>query len=150
LWMPSNNNGRPFLTMTDRRKFPFLDTIDQPGGIVKAAQLLADTLRHDPKAVLFSEVMINRLGYERLSLGDMKSSIEILKLNVTAFPNSPNTYDSLSDAYLFDGQKELALQNAKKALELIPSDTKDSVERRNGIKENAEQKVKQLGGGQQE
>jgi pimeloyl-ACP methyl ester carboxylesterase len=131
-------------------EFGFLNLLDQPDGISKATQRLADVRGRDPKTVSFSEVMINRLGYERLSLSEMNNGIEILKLNVTAFPNSPNAYDSLSDAYLFDGQKELALQNAKRALELIPSDTKDSTERRKGIKENAEQKVKQLSAGQQE
>lgn len=127
-----------------------LNLLDQPGGISKAAQQLVDALRRDPKAPFLSEVIINRMGYERLSLGEMNNGIEILKLNVTAFPNSPNAYDSLSDAYLIDGQKDLALQNAKKALELIPSDNKDSAERLKGIKENAERKVKELSAGQQE
>jgi hypothetical protein len=39
----------------------------------------------------------------------------------------------------------LARQNAKKAIELLASDTTDSEDRRKGIKENAEQKLKQLG-----
>jgi len=68
-----------------------------------------------------------------------------MKLNVIAYPNSPNVYDSLSDTYLADGQKDLARLNAKKALELLPSDTTDPEDRRRGIKENAEQKLKQLG-----
>lgn len=67
-----------------------------------------------------------------------------MKLNVTAYPNSPNVYDSLSDAYLADGQKDLALQNAKKALELLANDTTDPEERRKAIRDSAEQKVKQL------
>jgi hypothetical protein len=68
-----------------------------------------------------------------------------MKLNATAYPNSPNVYDSLSDAYLADGQKGMARQNAKKALELLPSDTIDPEARRKGIQESAEQKLKQLG-----
>jgi len=67
-----------------------------------------------------------------------------MKLNAAAFPASPNAYDSLSDAYLADGQKEPALQNAKKALELLAKDTTDSEARRNDIRDSAEQKVKQL------
>ncbi len=70
--------------------------------------------------------------------------MEILKLNVTAYPNSPNVYDSVSDAYLAGGQKDMALQNAKKAVELLAKDTADTEERRNGIRESAEQKIKQL------
>jgi hypothetical protein len=68
-----------------------------------------------------------------------------MKLNVTAFPESPNAYDSLSDAYLADGQKELARQNAKKALELQAFDTTDTQARRNAIRDNAQLKLKQLG-----
>ena len=48
------------------------------------------------------------MGYERLQSGDIKGAIEIFKLNVAAYPNSPNVYDTQSDAYLADGQKELA------------------------------------------
>jgi len=67
-----------------------------------------------------------------------------MKLNTAAFPDSPNAFDSLSDAYLADGQKELALQNAKKTLDLLKQDTADPEARRNAIRDSAEQKVKQL------
>jgi len=66
-------------------------------------------------------------------------------LNVMAYPNSPNVYDSLSDGYVADGQKELALENAKKALALLASDTTDDEARRKAIQESAEGKLKQLG-----
>jgi Tfp pilus assembly protein PilF len=87
---------------------------------------------------------MNRLGYEHLQTSDNKGAVELMKLNVIAYPNSPNVYDSLSDVYLADGQKELARQNAKKALELLASDTTDPESRRKAIKDNAEQKLKQL------
>ena len=123
----------------------FLELIDHPGGIEKAVKQYTDTRKRDPKIVLFSEAVMNRLGYEHLQANDNKGAVELLKLNVIAYPNSPNVYDSLSDAYLADGQKDLARQNAKKALELLPSDTIDSEDRRKDIKGNAEQKLKQLG-----
>jgi len=122
-----------------------LDQIDQPGGSAKVRQLLEQTRKHDPKATLFSEANVNFVGYDHIQSGDSKGAIEILKLNSDAYPNSPNVYDSLSDAYLADGQKDLARQNAKKALELLPSDTTDNEQRRNGIRASAEQKLKQLG-----
>jgi len=121
-----------------------LDQIDQPGGVAQVGQLLEETRKHDPKAMLFSEASVNFMGYEHIQSGDTKGAVEIMKLNVTAYPNSPNAYDSLSDAYLADGQKDLARQNAKKALELLPSDTTDNELRRNGIRTSAEQKLKQL------
>ena len=85
------------------------------------------------------------MGYEHLQAGDNKGAIEILKLNAEAYPNSPNVYNSLSDAYFADGQRNLARENAKKALALLASDTKDPEDRRNGIKASAEEKLKRLG-----
>ena len=125
-----------------------LNQIEMPGGIEQAAQKLAEARRSDPKAVVFSETIVNLMGYEHLQAGDIKGAVEVMKLNVTAYPESPNAYDSLSDAYLADGQKELARQNAKKALELLASDTTDPQPRRDAIRDSAQQKLKELGEGQ--
>jgi dienelactone hydrolase len=134
--------------MNESADLIFMDELEEPGGVSRAAKMLADAKKKDPKEVLFSEAVINRLGYEQLILGDTKSAIEILKLNVSAFPNSPNAYDSLADVYLAAGEKDLARQSAKKALELIATDTADSAERKDGIKQNAEDKLKKLSGEQ--
>jgi dienelactone hydrolase len=122
-----------------------LDQIDEPGGPAKVAKNLEEARQHDPKAILFPEDLVNFMGYEHLQAQDNKGAIEILKLNAEAYPNSPNVYDSLSDAYFADGQRDLARENAKKALELLASDTTDPEDRRNGIKASTEQKLKQLG-----
>ena len=122
-----------------------LDLTDQPDGLHKAEQMFAEARRADPKAEVFSEALLNRFGYGQLAKGDTKTAIEIFQLNVAAYPNSPNVYDSLGDAYLADGQKVLARQNAEKAIELLASDTSDSPQRRDGIRGSAEQKLKQLG-----
>src|ERR1700730_2432221 len=122
-----------------------LDQIDEPGGAAKVAKKLEEARQRDPKAKLFREDFVNFMGYEHLQAGDNKGAIEILKLNAEAYPNSPNVYDSLSDAYFTDGQRDLAREKAKKALELLPSDTSDPEDRRNGIKASADQKLKQLG-----
>ncbi|MFZ0805946.1 MAG: alpha/beta fold hydrolase [Candidatus Sulfotelmatobacter sp.] len=125
-----------------------LNEIDRPGGAEKAAAKLAEARRSDPKAVVFSEALVNLLGYEHMQAGDTKYAVEIMKLNVSAYADSPNAYDSLSDAYLADGQKDLARQNAKKALELLANDTKDSQAQRDAIRDSAQAKLKQLGGTQ--
>jgi dienelactone hydrolase len=121
-----------------------LDRIDQPGGAGEVEKMLAQARERDPGAVAFPELIVNLLGYEHIQLGDTKGAVQILKLNATAYPSSPNVYDSLSDAYLADGQKDMARLNAKKALELIADDKTDSEQRRNGIRDSAEQKLKQL------
>jgi dienelactone hydrolase len=122
--------------------------IDEPGGAAKVSQRLAEARRRDPNATLFPEAVVNIMGYDYLQAGDAAEAIEIFALNVSAFPNSPNAYDSLADAYLAGGQKDLARSNAQKALDLLPS-AKDVPEAfRNAIRESAEQKLKQLGGSQ--
>jgi len=126
----------------------FLALADEPDGVHKAEQMFANARRDNPTAVLFSEAVLNRFGNERLELGETKAAIELFQMNVTAYPNSPNVYDSLGDAYLADGQKDLARVNAKQALELLASDTKDSARRRDDIRESAEQKLKVLGNAQ--
>jgi dienelactone hydrolase len=120
----------------------FLELTDQPDGIGKAAAMFAEERRRDPKSQLFSEIVVNRIGYEHMLAGDHKGAIEIFKINVAAFPDSPNAYDSLGDGYLADGRKELARENAKKTLELLATDTVDSQARRDGIRVNAELKLK--------
>lgn len=121
-----------------------LDLIDQPGGAQEAAKKLATARQSNPKASLFREDIVNFMGYEHLQAQDVKGALEILKLNAMAFRDSANVYDSLGDAYLADGQKDLARQNAQKALDLLSSDTADPPARRDAIKASAEQKLKQL------
>ena len=124
------------------KKQSVLALIDEPGGPAKVAQTLADLRQRDPKASLFPEAVANLLGYEHLQTGDVKGGVEIMKLNADAYPDSPNVYDSLADAYLADGQKDLARQYAQKALDLLPSDTVDPQARRDAIRGSAEQKLK--------
>ena len=71
----------------------------------------------------FSEGQLNGLGYQLLQMKRVKDSIEILKLNVEMFPQGFNTYDSLGEAYMENGDKQLAIQNYKKSLELNPKNT---------------------------
>ena len=71
----------------------------------------------------FSEAELNQLGYRLLRTGKHKEAIEIFKLNVEAYPQGFNTYDSLGDAYVAINERELAKQNYKKSLELNPNNT---------------------------
>ena len=83
-------------------------------------------LEHDqrgrnPQAIVFPEAALNLLGYRYLQTGNTKEAVSIFKLNAEAYPSSANTYDSLGDAYLADGQKELALQASEKAIAMSAS-----------------------------
>lgn len=45
-------------------------------------------------------------------------AIEIFQLNVRLHPESSNAYDSLGEQYMNQGEKELAILNYEKSLEL--------------------------------
>lgn len=121
-----------------------LSLIDEPGGATEVSSMLAEARKKNPGATLFPETTVNVIGYEFLQGGDKKSALEVMKLNVAAYPRSPNAYDSLSDAYLAAGQKELALEATKKSLELLQTDTTDPQQQKDAIKASAEGKLKQL------
>jgi dienelactone hydrolase len=71
----------------------------------------------------FGERELNVLGYILLGERRIKEAIEIFKLNVAAYPEAFNTYDSLGEAYLANNERELAIKNYKKSLELNPQNT---------------------------
>ena len=55
--------------------------------------------------------------------GKPKAALEIFKLNVFLYPNSANVYDSVAEAYAVNGNRELAIKNYKRSLELDPKNT---------------------------
>jgi CubicO group peptidase (beta-lactamase class C family) len=69
------------------------------------------------------ESELNSLGYQFLGMNKVKEAIEIFKLNVEAYPESFNVYDSLGEAFMTIGDDSLAIQNYKKSLELNPRNT---------------------------
>jgi dienelactone hydrolase len=121
-----------------------LRELESPGGIEKVSQQLAGARKGDPKAEIFPEEVVNLMGYDYLQASDTKRALEIMRLNATAYPDSPNACDSLADAYLADGQKDLARENAQKALTLLKTDTVDPEARKKAVRDSAEQKLKQL------
>lgn len=64
------------------------------------------------------EGFIDYLGYQRMSINQLKQSEEFFKLNVTNYPENFNTYDSLGDFYAVTGRKEKAIENYKKSISL--------------------------------
>jgi tetratricopeptide (TPR) repeat protein len=68
----------------------------------------------------FEERELNRLGYQLMQRKKLKEAIRIFQLNVEAYPQSSNVYDSLGEAYMNDGDKPLAIANYQRSLELNP------------------------------
>jgi hypothetical protein len=63
---------------------------------------------------------INLLGYTLLGSNKFSDAIEIFKINTEAYPDSFNVWDSLGEAYLKHGDRELAAANYQKSLDLNP------------------------------
>ncbi|MCJ7581617.1 MAG: MBL fold metallo-hydrolase [Candidatus Aminicenantes bacterium] len=77
-------------------------------------------MKKDINTYLFDETSFNALGYRFLSQREVEKAIVIFKLNVEAYPGSWNVYDSLGEAYMNDGQRDLAVKMYEKSLELNP------------------------------
>jgi tetratricopeptide (TPR) repeat protein len=71
----------------------------------------------------FDEYELNRLGYHLISLDKIDDAIEIFKVNVQEYPEAFNPYDSLGEGYMIKGEKEPAIKNYAKSLELNPKNT---------------------------
>ncbi len=86
-------------------------------GLAKYGELRAQT----DNAVFFDEGEFNALGY-RLLLGEGKvaEAIAVFKLNVAAYPDSWNVYDSLGEAYMVNGDRELAIEHYRKSVRINP------------------------------
>lgn len=96
-------------------------TLDAQGAA--AALKTAEKLKNDKANYEFDEDEINGLGYTYLQAGKMAEALAIFKINVDVFPTSFNVYDSFGEALMKDGQKEAAIENYKKSLELNPGNT---------------------------
>jgi tetratricopeptide (TPR) repeat protein len=70
--------------------------------------------------LIFSERSFNLLGYKFLNEGKQNEALEIFKLNVAEYPESFNVYDSLGEAYMKMRNKDEAIKNYQKSLELNP------------------------------
>ncbi len=68
----------------------------------------------------FGEFQLNSLGYQLLARLRIDDAIEIFRLNVWAYPDAWNTYDSLGEGYYAAGLIELALANYERSLKLNP------------------------------
>lgn len=63
---------------------------------------------------------LNEVGYELLDQNQTEAAIKIFELNVKQYPQEPNVYDSLGEAYKLIGNKKQAILNYQKVLALDP------------------------------
>jgi hypothetical protein len=89
-------------------------------GVDAAIKQYHDLKAAEPSTYNFDESELNALGYKLIRSNKLKEAIGILQLNVEAFPQSSNVYDSLGEAYMDDGNKPLAISNYQRSLQLNP------------------------------
>jgi carboxyl-terminal processing protease len=128
----------------NRRSYPWeIQSYDDAKRLASGTRLLARSLERDItdkgidaavkafdeaklgpiSSYYIDESQINQLGYQLLRRGRMQEAIAVFDLNAREFPQSFNTYDSLAEAYMTTGNKELAIKNYKKSIELDPQNT---------------------------
>jgi dienelactone hydrolase len=113
-------------------------------GWQKAREFFDAHLATHPYAFLFREQAMNGIGYQLIQTGRPKDAVEAFKLNAARFPESPNAYDSLADAYEAVGEKALAIENARRALEKLAAASSLPEVQRASIRRSAEEKLARL------
>ena len=89
-------------------------------GIDQATKQYHDLKAAEPATYNFDENELNSLGYQLIRSKKFKAAIRVFQLNVEAYPQSSNVYDSLAEGYMDDGNKLPAIANYQKSLELNP------------------------------
>lgn len=116
IWVPQVKaafDSRPSITQT-------LAATIASNGVEAAVQQYHDLKARVPATYNFDESELNDLGYQLIRAGKLKDAVRILQLNVEAYPQSGNVYDSLGEAYMDAGNKPLAIVNYQKSLDLNP------------------------------
>ena len=98
-----------------------INQIRMPGGIAQVSRQLSEARRTDPEAQLFPEIAVGIIGQDHLRAGEPQLAIEVLQLNLLAYPDSADAHESLAAAYFKSGQSDLARRHAEKALALLDS-----------------------------
>jgi imidazolonepropionase-like amidohydrolase len=102
-------------------------------GVAAAIQQYHELKSAKTASIDISEDDLNSVGYQLVEMKRIKDAIKILKLNVEAYPQSSNVYDSLGEAYLEDGDKQLATENFEKSIKLDPKN-RDAIEKLKQLK----------------
>ena len=133
----SNAGGAPLNDMTDAiinilngkdyklPAKPLVDLLDQTikkEGITEAINQFNE-LKSDKDLYSYNERELNQLGYDLLRGDKVEEAIAIFELNVKEYPKSWNVYDSYAEALMIKGEKDGAIKNYKKSIELNPNNT---------------------------
>ncbi len=85
-----------------------------------ALERFAELKEHYAESDIIPENPMNDAGYAFMRKKKYSDAIKLFTLNVAIYPNSSNTYDSLGEAFMENGETQPAIENYLKSLELDP------------------------------
>jgi len=120
----SDPNGGPSHTIIRKIEFASLSNLLNQalakGGIDEVKKVYMAYKSHPSYVNENTEGEINRLGYTLLSRGQKEDALGVFELNVSSYPTSFNTWDSLAEVHMILGHKDEAIKNYNKSLDLNP------------------------------
>ncbi len=130
--IPQSGMTLKFDRLEPDRLVPF--EILEAGRIDEAIDAYRKIKKEQSANAAVSAGRINTLAYLLMRAKKLNEAIALFKLNVEFYPTLAGVYDSLGEGYMTNGDKELAIANYRKSLELNPRNN------------NAKEKLKQLEG----
>jgi CubicO group peptidase (beta-lactamase class C family) len=136
VYMTNSENGlsigRQILAETLGGEQPAMDWLkydnyDSPGlrftrvALQKGAAAALEQFSTELTSGSISEATINQAAYTLMGSKKIEDAILLFQKNVALHPDSWNAYDSLGEAYMKNGDKELAVKNYRRSVELKPT-----------------------------
>jgi CubicO group peptidase (beta-lactamase class C family) len=114
------------------------------GRFEEAAAAYLGLFAQSPSDPGVAEARLNRLGYQLAGSGRRDQAIAVLRINTQLYPDSANTWDSLGEVLLQDGQRERALECYRKLLEVLPLNHRAEAATLSQLRTNAERQIREL------
>lgn len=91
-----------------------------------------------------SEGSLNQIGYQLMDEQKQAEAIAVFEFAIETYPDSPNAYDSMADAYEAAGNIDLAIEYAEKALRKLETAENIYPSQKERIRESATDKLNRL------
>lgn len=119
--------GKPYTPVKASIHVPLFKRL-QADDAGKLRQWLGEERAASPARYDFLEDKVNELGYALIERKEFDKAVVVMEFNRDAHPQSLNVYDSLADAYLAKGDRDAAIAQVRRMLELKP-DSKQAQEK---------------------
>jgi hypothetical protein len=112
-------------------------------GLPHAMTVFEEARRRDPKAQLFEEAQLNRVGYRLLRTQKLPESVTVFRMIIELYPNLANAYDSAAEALEASGDSAQAIELSRRGLEVLDRQQLPATQRQS-LKDGLEARVKRL------